>query len=74
MNTKRCESILRPLKPLDSRRSTAPLLGFPKALHDDQVDSTSQALNWLTSRKPPNRPIVRRDIPRRDIIARRDII
>jgi predicted phage terminase large subunit-like protein len=50
------------------------LLGFPNAPHDDQVDSTSQALNWLTARKPTNRPIVRRDIPRRDTLGRRDII
>jgi predicted phage terminase large subunit-like protein len=50
------------------------LLGFPNAPHDDQVDSTSQALNWLTSRRPPNQPIVHRDFRRRDIIARRDTI
>ncbi len=50
------------------------LLGFPNAPHDDQVDSTSQALNWLTSRRPPNQPIVRRDVRRRDIIARKDTI
>jgi predicted phage terminase large subunit-like protein len=50
------------------------LLGFPNAPHDDQVDSTSQALNWLTSRRPPNQPIVRRDLRRRDTLGRRDII
>ena len=50
------------------------LLGFPNAPHDDQIDSTSQALNWLTSRRPPNQPIVRRDVRRRDIIARKDTI
>jgi len=49
------------------------LLGFPNAPHDDQVDSTSQALNWLTG-TPTNRPIVRRDIPRGDVLGRRDII
>jgi hypothetical protein len=27
------------------------LLGFPTARHDDQVDSTSQALAWLTTRR-----------------------
>jgi predicted phage terminase large subunit-like protein len=48
------------------------LLGFPNAAHDDQVDSTSQALNWLTARTPVNRPIVRQDLKRRDIV-RRDI-
>ena len=48
------------------------LLGFPNTPHDDQVDSTSQALNWLTARTPVNRPIVRQDPRRRDIV-RRDI-
>jgi predicted phage terminase large subunit-like protein len=36
------------------------LLAFPNARHDDQVDSTSQALAWLTSHRaaghPPERP------------------
>ena len=50
------------------------LLGFPHSPHDDQIDSTSQALNWLTARRPPNQPIVRRDVRRRDIIARKDTI
>jgi predicted phage terminase large subunit-like protein len=48
------------------------LLGFPNAHHDDQVDSTSQALDWLTARTPVDRPIVRQDPIRRDIV-RRDI-
>ena len=48
------------------------LLGFPNTPHDDQVDSTSQALNWLTARTPRDRPIVRQDPVRRDIV-RRDI-
>jgi predicted phage terminase large subunit-like protein len=46
------------------------LLGFPNAAHDDLVDSTSQALNWLTARTPVNRPIVRQDPRRRDIVPR----
>lgn len=46
------------------------LLGFPNVRHDDQVDSTSQALNWLTARAPRDRPIVRRDPVRRDIQPR----
>jgi predicted phage terminase large subunit-like protein len=36
------------------------LLGFPNARHDDQVDSTSQALRWLSDKiargTPPVRP------------------
>ena len=28
------------------------LLAFPLGLHDDQVDSISQALNWLSYRRP----------------------
>ena len=28
----------------------AELLGFPNARHDDQVDSTSQALDWFQAR------------------------
>ncbi|MDR3488258.1 MAG: phage terminase large subunit [Bradyrhizobium sp.] len=36
------------------------LLAFPNGAHDDQVDSTSQALNWLSERMargiPPQRP------------------
>jgi predicted phage terminase large subunit-like protein len=46
------------------------LLGCPNAAHDDLVDSTSQALNWLTARTPVNRPIVRQDPRRRDIVPR----
>jgi predicted phage terminase large subunit-like protein len=47
------------------------LLGFPNSTHDDQVDATSQALNWLTGRTPLDRPLLRKDLRRRDI-ARRD--
>ena len=39
---------------------TRELLAFPNGAHDDQVDSTSQALNWLSGRmavaRPPRRP------------------
>jgi predicted phage terminase large subunit-like protein len=31
------------------------LLAFPTGRHDDQVDSTSQALHWLTARTPVQR-------------------
>ena len=41
------------------------LLAFPSGRHDDQVDSTSQALNWLTARVPIDRPMQRRNIARR---------
>ena len=34
----------------------AELLAFPSGRHDDQVDSTSQALDWLTRRTPVERP------------------
>ena len=44
------------------------LLAFPNGAHDDQVDSTSQALAYLTARLPRTREIVRRDPMRRDII------
>lgn len=41
------------------------LLAFPNGRHDDQVDSTSQALHWLTGRVPLERPVKRRNIKRR---------
>ncbi len=41
------------------------LLAFPNGRHDDQVDSTSQALYWLTARAPRDRPIERRNVRRR---------
>ena len=47
------------------------LLAFPTGRHDDQVDSTSQALDWMTARAARARPIVRRNIVRRQIVTRR---
>jgi predicted phage terminase large subunit-like protein len=41
------------------------LLAFPNGAHDDQVDSTSQALNWLVDRSPIPRETVRRAITNR---------
>lgn len=41
------------------------LLAFPNGRHDDQVDSTSQALNWLTARTPVQRTITRPNPVRR---------
>ena len=41
------------------------LLAFPNGRHDDQVNSTSQALNWLTARRAIDRPTPRRNITRR---------
>ena len=35
--------------------SESELLAFPTGRHDDQVDSTSQALHWLTARTPVRR-------------------
>jgi len=49
----------------------AELLAFPNARHDDQVDSTSQALNWLTARTPLDRPVERRNPTRRSIVRSR---
>lgn len=46
------------------------LLAFPAGRHDDQVDATSQALEWLTGRSVRSRPIVRRDMVRREIRRR----
>ena len=51
------------------------LLAFPNARHDDQVDSTSQALHYLTRRTAPLRPKLERREPRRrpgtDFLGRR---
>lgn len=41
------------------------LLAFPNSRHDDQVDSTSQALSWLSARTPAERVTVRRKIEHR---------
>jgi predicted phage terminase large subunit-like protein len=46
------------------------LVAFPNGRHDDQVDSTSQALRYLTARTPHPRPLVRRNPARRDIVRR----
>lgn len=47
------------------------LLAFPNGRHDDQVDSTSQALNHLTARTAMSRPLVRRNPVRREVLPRR---
>ncbi|MCC0806952.1 terminase [Methylobacterium sp. W2] len=47
------------------------ILAFPNGRHDDQVDSTSQALNYLTARTPVSRPLVRRNPVRRETVLRR---
>ena len=49
------------------------LLAFPAGRHDDQVDSTSQPLDWLTARDAASQPIVQRDVVRRNVV-RRDVI
>ena len=46
------------------------LMAFPNGRHDDQVDSTSQALQYLTSRGGEGTDLVRRDIPRRNVRRR----
>ena len=43
------------------------LLAFPNGRHDDQVDSTSQALLWLTARMAARQPMKRRNPIRRNI-------
>lgn len=44
------------------------LVAFPNGRYDDQVDSTSQALNYLSSRVPLDRPLKRRNMKRRSIV------
>ena len=46
------------------------LLAFPNGRHDDQVDSTSQALDHLTARAMPPPPLRRRNPVRREIERR----
>ena len=46
------------------------LLSFPVGRHDDQVDSTTQALDWLVQDAARGNSIVRRDVRRRDVIRR----
>ncbi len=48
----------------------AELLAFPTGRNDDQVDSTSQALEYMTSRSRSAMPIVRREVRRRDVVRR----
>lgn len=52
----------------------AELLAFPAVRHDDQVDSTSQALDWLTARDAASQPIVRRDVGVRRNVVRREVV
>ena len=52
---------------------TRELLAFPFGKNDDQVDATSQALDYLTAKAARAGPIVRRDITRRSIV-RRDVV
>jgi len=46
------------------------LLAFPNGANDDQVDATSQALNYLAHGVSAARPLIRRDIHRRDTVRR----
>jgi len=48
------------------------LLAFPYGRNDDQVDATSQALDYLTARAARAGPLVRRNITRRNV-ERRDV-
>ena len=46
------------------------LLGFPFEPHDDQVDATSLALNYMVARAARTRPLVRRNPVRREVVRR----
>ena len=48
------------------------LLAFPYGRNDDQVDATSQALDYLTARAARAGLLVRRNITRRNV-ERRDV-
>ena len=48
----------------------AELLGFPVGRHDDQVDATSQALDYLVQDAARSSPSVRREFQRRDVVRR----
>lgn len=48
----------------------AELLAFPQGRFDDQVDATSQALNYLAALMARRGPLYRRDIRRRDVERR----
>jgi len=48
----------------------AELLAFPQGKHDDQVDATSQALNYLAAFIARSGPLYRREITRRDVVRR----
>src|SRR6185437_11003021 len=48
----------------------AELLAFPQGRFDDQVDASSQALNYLSALLARRGPLYRRDIRRRDVERR----
>ena len=47
------------------------LLAFPYGKHNDQVDATSQVLDYFTSLLPRQGPIVRRNMTRKSVVSRR---
>ncbi len=49
------------------------LLKFPYGRHDDQVDATSLALNYITALAARAQPLVRRNPVRRNIV-RKDVV
>ena len=49
---------------------TDELLGFPRSKHNDQVDATSQVLDYFSSLLPRSGPLVRRNVKRRKIFRR----
>lgn len=44
------------------------LLAFPNGRNDDQVDATSQALNWLSAKTAAARPVGRPNMTRRNSV------
>ncbi len=46
------------------------LLAFPRSKHNDQVDATSQVLDYFSSLLPRSGPLVRRNVNRRAITRR----
>ena len=47
---------------------------FPLGNNDDQVDATSQALDYLTGRNARSGPLVRRTPERRQVVERREVV
>jgi len=62
--------VLVPRQALWVDRYLSELLAFPYSRHDDQVDATSLALNYMTTLAAVRRPMVRRNPVRRNVVRR----